>query len=493
MPTLHREHFGHVPHRFACRASRWGGAALALVLATSAAAQTRFTWPDTIVDVAKYATVDQCLAATQRVQEGQAALHSMVVWRDTMPVDVQETLKPLAAPVTKTAVSCAAQFDERTAKLSDFAPLMTLYLVANRDADAKALLERRLADITSRSTHERVAVEDSAVLIYLHAQPKRLDPAEQLLVARARSGGDRLDRLALYGRLMDAARDAGDTTRARRAALWIVAVGDSLTQAERESDKYTKLGPLGGDLMIFGAVQQIVGVKTLVDSLRRGTMAMVNLERTMWLHYTKQRPESFPLPIGEHAPPVAGDIWYPREAAGERHPAPGHVSVVEFVDGSALGTCLGIGSWGVITDACAYPFSSLRRLSDRVPGLDVTFVVGTRGNFLHAKPPSPAEEAELYRNWIEPFRIKGAVLSVTTRDFWNLPAPDGRRIDKLTPNSIGYSFGKSWAIEGNSFGGKYLIDQDGIIVDVIFNEQATNEFVDALVQRQKAGGDRAAK
>jgi hypothetical protein len=485
-------------HRQSARAPRKpvriAALCLALALSSRAGAQTKFSWPDTSIDVGKYTTVDQCLAAAERVLAGQAALHSKIAWRDTMPIDIQETLRPLAAPVTQTAARCAARFEQRSAKLADFAHLMRLYLIADRDADAKALLDRRMSAITSKGTRERVAVEDSAVLIYLDAQPKRLDPAEQLLVARARSGGDRLDRLALYQRLMDASRDGGDTTRARRAALWLVALADSLTPAERESDKFTKLGQFGGNVVIFGAMQQIVGVKTLVDSLRHSTMAMVSLMRTMWTKYTKERPEAFPMPIGEHAPQVTGEIWFPTSAAGEKHPAPHHVSVVEFVDGSALyGTCLGTGGWGVTTDACAYYWYTLRRLSDRFPGIDVTFVVGTRGNFLYAPPPSSAQEAELYHNWFEPIHIKGAVMSVTTRPFWNLPAPDGRRVDKLTSNNVAYSFGKSWQTEGSGIGGKYLIDQDGIIVDVIFNEAATIEFVNALLQREKAGGDRAAK
>lgn len=488
MPNSNRQHPRRAPRRLALYLALYGA------LASSAAAQTRFQWPDTTVDLGKYTTVDQCNAAAKRIEEGQYALRNEIAWRDTMPFDTQESLKPLPASVIQSAARCAARFDQRTAKFKDFAPLLRLYLTADRDADAKALLDRRLAAVTAKGSPERIAVEDSAVLIYLQAQPRRLEPAEQLLVARARGGADRLDRMALYYRLMDAARDAGDTTRARRAAEWVVGVADSLTPAERETDKFAKMGPQGGNVVVFAAMQTIVGVKTLVDSLRHSTMAMVNLERTMWAKFTKERSEAFPLPIGEHAPPLLGDFWFPRSAAGEKHPAPGHVSIVEFADGSALyGGCLATGAWGVVTDGCVYPYSLLRRLSERFPGLDVTFVVGTRGNFVHALPESPAEEAEFYHNWVEPFHIKGAVMSVTTRPFWNLPAPDGRRVDKLTPNAIAYGYGKSWQVEGGGFGGKYLIDQDGIIVDVIFNEPATFQFVNALLQREKTGGDRASR
>ena len=347
-----------------------------------------------------------------------------------MTSDVQENLKPLPAPVRQAAARCSARFEPRTAKLSDFTLLMELFLLADRDADAKALLERRQSAITARGSLERIAVEDSAILIYLKVLPRRLDAAEQLLVTRAHGSADRLERLELYDRLMEAAREAGDTTRSRRVAQWMLAVADSLTPAERESEQFTKMGANGGNLVVFSAMFEIVGVKTLTDSLRHSTLAMANLMRSMWTRFTKERAEALPYPLGERAPAITGDFWYPREASGDKHPAPGHVSIVEFVDNSRLyGSCMNDAPWTAIADFCAPNYYMLRRLADRFPGLDITFVVGTRGNFLHAPPPTPAEEAELYHNWIEPYRIKGAVMSVTTRPFWNLPAPDGRRLE----------------------------------------------------------------
>jgi len=410
-----------------------------------------------------------------------------------MTYDVQENLKPLPTPVIQAAARCSARFEPRTAKLSDFTLLMELFLLADRDADAKALLERRQSAITAKGSLERIAVEDSAIVIYLKVLPRRLDAAEQLLVTRAHGSADRLERLELYDRLMEAARDAGDTTRSRRVAQWMLAVADSLTPAERESEKFTKMGANGGNLVVFSAMFEIVGVKTLSDSLRHSTMAMANLMRSMWSRFTKERADALPYPLGERAPTIKGDFWYPRQASGDKHPAPGHVSIVEFVDNSRLyGTCMNDAPWTTIADYCAPNFYMLRRLSDRFPGIDVTFVVGTRGNFLHAPPPTPAEEAELYHNWIDPYRIKDAVLSVTTRPFWNLPAPDGRRVEKPMANSIAYSFGKSWSPDqGSGGGGRYLVDQDGLVVDVFFNEPATIQFIDVLMHRQKAGGDRA--
>ena len=39
----------------------------------------------------------------------------------------------------------------------------------------------------------------------------------------------------------------------------------------------------------------------------------------------------------------------------------------------------------------------------------------------------------------------------------------------------------------------YLVDQNGIIVDVSNNEGATFQFIDVLLKRQREGGDHVAK
>lgn len=470
------------------------GLALALALALglgapAVGAQTRFVWPDTTVDVTKYKTPEECLAAARRIRSGLERRLDRAGRRDTLPIDPQEALRPAPAPVIATSARCAARFPVATANLADFAPLLQLYLDANRDADAKTLVARRLSKVPETAARERIAASDSAVEMYLGARPERLDAAEELLVARARGGADRLDRMELYWRLMNAANGAGDTARARRAARWIVAAADSLTKADRESDKFTTMGEsTGGNLVVFGAVQVLVGVQTMLDSLRHSTAAMVNMERNMWARFMNERPEALPLPIGEKAATIAAEYWFPREAGGAPHPAPGRVSVIAFADQA---DCVRHDeNTGEVVDICGFLLSQVRRLSERFPALDVTIVSATRGSFAYAPPPSPAEEATLIQHWIEAYRIPRAAIAVSSTPFWNLPSPDGRRINKPTPNLTAYSFHKSWDPVRI---GRYLVDQDGIIVDVLFNQEAVPQFIDVLLQRQKQGGDRAAK
>jgi hypothetical protein len=452
-----------------------------IVLTQSAAAQMRFTWPDTTVQLSKYSTVEQCLAATSRVSKGLARREALTLWRDTMPRDPREALEPLPAAVTETARRCAAPFTEPTADLADFAPLLALYLYAGRDSDAAALVTRRLAAVPAKNARTaRAAVSDTAVDIYLTTRPTRLDAAERILLSRARDGADRIDRLDLYARLMTAANDVGDTVRARRVAGWVVALSDSLTKAERESEKFEKLGHgSGGKLLVFGAMNVLTGLPTMLDSLRHSTASLVALERSMWARVTGERPEALPSPVGERAPAITADYWYPAEAASTPRPRPGHVSLLILFDHDA---CLKWNSAGDTKDTCPMALASLRRLSERFPTLDITIVSGTHGSFLYAPPPTPTDEADMIRKWLETSRIRGAAIAVSSTPFWNLPRPDARRIDRDTPNATNYAFRTStkWTY------GSFLIDQDGVIVAAHgFFEPDVGKLIDVLMHRQQ--------
>lgn len=461
------------------------GLALALaVAAPRAAAQAQFTWPDTAVDVAKYTTLIQCHAAVRRARDVLEMRRDRNPAADTVPPDPRASLKPAPAAVTATAARCSARWAAATADLADWRRLVELFLDANRDADAKALVTRRLA--AAKGTPERNAASDTATEIYIAARPVRLDAARELIVARAR-GGDRIDRIQLYIRYLVAANDAGDSLQNRLAAQWVVAVADSLTQAERESDKWTNLQPIPGDVAVFLAMQQLLGLRTILDSLRQSTQAMVNLERTMWAHFTKQQGSSLPYPIGEKALALTGDFWFPAAAAKTPHPAPGRVSIVEFLSNLCSPTR---GD----DHRCGQELAQLRRLARRFPDVDITLVARTHGYVLNHAPITPAEEAEDIRKWLEGYGIPGgAAITVSTTPFWNLPEPDGRRINKPTPNDTTYTLrvlNKRWDL-GNM--NRFLIDQDGIIIDTKFLEEEVPQLIEVLLQRQKEGGARATK
>lgn len=467
---------------------------VALVLAmgaASAGAQTRFAWPDTTVPLARYATIEQCMAAIGRALGDAKRREALIMRRDTAPVDPKAALAPAPAPVTETARRCGTRYVEPTAPLTEFAPLLRLYLASGRDADAASLVARRLAAVPAARTREVVAVRDTAVDIYLDARPMRLELAEKLLLERARSSSNRLERIELYSRLMSAAQGARDSARTERAARLVVRLADSLTTAERESEQFDKLGPLGGRFVIYQAMRAQGGIQVMLDSLRHGTAALVALERSMWVQATGERPEALPMPIGERAPAITADYWFPRATPDTVRPRPGRVSLIVFLDAFVAHECLHLVSIrGDVDDDCPRSLAILRRLSERFPALEVTIVTGTRGSFLYVPPPTPTEEATLVGTWLDAYRIPRAVVAITSTPFWNLPRPDARRIDKDSPNQTRYNFGKSWKARGQTF----LVDQDGIVVAPWgYDEDDMAQFIEVLLNRQVGGTDRGAR
>jgi hypothetical protein len=142
-----------------------------------------------------------------------------------------------------------------------------------------------------------------------------------------------------------------------------------------------------------------------------------------------------------------------------------------------------------VNESCASQLADLHRLSERFPTLQIIIVTRTHGSFLYVTPPSPAEEAALVRQWIEQYRIRGAVVAISPTPFWNLPHPDGRRIERDTPVISSYRFGKSWKPET---GTPLLIDQDGTVFTGLgFGEPNLSKFIDILLHRQGSASDHA--
>ncbi|MBX6333541.1 MAG: hypothetical protein IRY91_16965, partial [Gemmatimonadaceae bacterium] len=209
----------------------------------SAGAQTLFEWPAVGVHVERYTTVDECLSLAARVRDSVA--HASSVWSDTLPLTGAVATAPLPAPVTAVAQQCAARFAVQTASLDDFHLLVSLYLLAGRDADAAALVARRLAAVPASAPRERAAVLDTAISAYLaregpfRPQPVRLAAAEPLLAELAAiPAAPWSQRWRAYDGMLQGAVAAEDTARAARAARGLVAAIAAAPEADRRAPDY---------------------------------------------------------------------------------------------------------------------------------------------------------------------------------------------------------------------------------------------------------------
>jgi hypothetical protein len=414
-----------------------------------ASAQTKFPWPDTAVDVSTYTTVDECLSATRRVAESESKRQRLAtgVWPDTMPFDPQRALRPLPEVVVQTASRCAARFVGPAAPLDEFVRLLELYLLANRDADAAALVARRVdAEKTDRA---RASVLDTVFTAYIGAQPLRLAEAERTLEQQVRLIRDPFERLQSHFRMLEVAQRADDTARFRRAAESVIARADSLPAARRQT--------LESGLNPVVIAHTLLAQPALLDSLRRSTPGYVSLMRSLYTRVFGQQAMIALRPLGDRAALLTGEFWFRREPANAPRPTHGRVALVVFLGTAGCQNPLPSleAKWSR-EENCWGAMAMLRRLAQRFPSVEVTLATETRGYFASAAIEAPAEEAELLRRWLlEGHRLPGA-LSVSVTPFRRLPDPDRRRIDGVVPNAMNYRQSSGVNV--------FLIDADGLIV-----------------------------
>jgi hypothetical protein len=467
-----------------------------IIGAAPALGQTRLAWPDTKVDVSKYTTIDECLAALGRVRETIGYAEARVLRRDTMPWDPRESLRPTPSPVVETAQRCGARFatvDSIPLKGFDF--FLPLYLDAGWDDKAKALVDRRLSAVPPKANVERAAVIDTVVNLYLNdprVMPIRIAAIKELLNGMAAQLSDRVGRMMIYDRLMQTELKLADTASAEKDATRIAAAADSLTAAERERLRESSKDSLQIERYIEYDARRLQRHQELLDSLRHSTAAYVALARRTWTQTTRMLSEAYGRgsPIGEHAPAIKGDFWFGRADSNSAYPRPGHVSLVVFLDDGSCMPAKDAGSFSEST-GCWNVWATIRRLSKRFPALEITVVTQTHAYFQYAALPAPGEEAALMRQWMDAHGVS-ATLAVIKTPFWLLPDPDGRRIEQPSPNITHYSFGKSWPL---LVGSAFLIDPDGIIVHTAYQqvlsrmtESEYTELIQVLLSRQPARG-----
>jgi hypothetical protein len=432
--------------------------ALAL-LASTGHAQTRFLWPDDTAAISRYETPEECLAAAHRVQARLSQWGP--VWEDTLTFTLERATAPLPTAVQATARQCSARFKAETAPVTDFAPLLALYLAAGRDADAATIVRRRLAVVAATAPRERAAVLDSALLGYLTTpfgnaivspHPARVAAAESLLVVLSHLPDTLLslkDRVMPVFVLMRAAQNTGDTTAVRRVGQGLLDRMAWLSNADRRSEYYEQLGSI---LAYFA--MNMVHDRTLLDSLRHGTTGYIALKRSYWARASGERPEALHFPIGEIAPAVHADTWFRNGDTSMARPSTGQLALVVFLDYACREP-----NW----DACSGTYPALRRLAARYPNLQITVAASTHGFYTNLAPPTLPQEAEVLRHWWQDYHRLPGALGVSFTPFWRLDAPDSRRVDQAVANTTSYSFGRSWEVGPGS---AFLVDRHGVIVEV---------------------------
>jgi hypothetical protein len=410
-------------------------------------AQTQFHWPSSNrLDVTEYTTVDDCLAIATRVRD--SIRDRAPDWPDTLPLDRGEIARPLPSMVVDIAQRCSARFKANDIPIVDATPMMTLYLMANRDDDAQTILRRRLQAIPDTAVSIKAAILDSVAKLYLQARPARMTAVDSIAQQFIKLGKaiPWPQRWSLFSSILDAAHTAGDTMRIRQSGEQLLAIADGLTEAEKRSPEWTGSGKGAGVVM----VRMVVERQRMLDSLRKGSAAFAALQQSYMSESLKKYGFSLPWPFGKQAAKIESDFWYPPTAQKNQYPRLGKISLIMFVgEGRSLPNT-------------AEHMAALRRLKQRFPNLDILLVGYTRGWFFGAVPPTPEEEGELIRKYLLDFYRIPATLTVAKTSFWRLPGYDRRRIDDDVPFEKAYGFVPNQKLVP---GATWVVDETGTVVD----------------------------
>jgi len=427
------------------------GAAVAATfwLASPAGAQTRFLWPAAKIDVSRYATVEECLAATARVRDSMDLPRRMRLITEPMGAADLEGLSP---PVVEVAQRCSAKWPAATASLDDYAPLLPLYLQAGRDADARTLVQRRLAAPDAADPTTRATLLNIAAQTYVFATPSRIVDAETTLqqLRKVITTSDQVfQAMSAWYALHTSSVLVGDTARARRAAEELPKLAATLTPQDKES----LLWQLRGRTWTYKAYEYLSWFKAL-DRLRESTAAYTAIMRSNWSKASEEHMSALQFPIGTKAAPLTADFWFmpgataPSPAPSPTRPTTGSIALVIFLDG-----CMRANS------TCWDMDATIKRLHAKYPDLELTVIGQTLGYVLDNLTQAPSMEADVYRQWWLGYKELPAAVAISSTPFTRLEDPDRRRMNQATPNQKNYSVGH-WPSTMKG----YLIDRDGTII-----------------------------
>lgn len=118
--------------------------------------------------------------------------------------------------------------------------------------------------------------------------------------------------------------------------------------------------------------------------------------------------------------------------------------------------------------ACWDEFATLKRLADAYPNMEIVVYLQTKGYIAVSNTLEPEAEVEAIKEWLlNSHDIPVSTILVKRTGYFNLPAPDSRRIDEDDINRKNYSFdqrlgGALLAYQLTFF--SFLLDSEGRVV-----------------------------
>lgn len=396
--------------------------------------------------------------------------------RDTLSPEQRSRFSAEPDVVIAATKRCAASLP-----LSSVSPEYTrlaqeVLLIAGRDADVLHLYRSRFA--ATSTDVEKMQVIGGTIGVLLDAQPVRLQLADSVL-SDSRPYDNQwtaAGKLTLLGRLCGLSDAAHNDVFVEKYCGEYLQTVEAMSEAERSA--------MGPPVAIgYIGYSRIIRRAEFGDSLTKSVEAYGSLLQELvrksgwqgrWLY-----------PIGEKAEPIVGDFWFPESAKNNQYPRSGKVT---FITSIAM-------QHGVRAGASF----KLKRIAERFPDLEIVVLSGTTGHFGPIEPPSPTVESELLYRQVADFYGIPIVMAITKSPTWRLSGLDQRRIFDPYAHSdtyeeryaplIGFASRADnrlygWMRSMSNFGG-LLVDDKGIIVDFISEEDQLASYVDILMKRAK--------
>ncbi len=411
-------------------------------------AQTRFEFPDSKVDVTHFRYVENCMSASQRVQDSLNVVNPADP--DTISLLGRDWAQPIPAAVLKVTNQCLEHFTPEQIPAPFAQMAQKAFLFAGRDADAAALVRLRVNPLTDST--ERAFVLDSFARNYMNSSPRRVAAAHAI-------ADEVINTYSAYYRGLRRAGLCGVMTRAAaemRDEPSLLKYGQVGLDAIADADPEELDGPYGWIIaLVVREMNQAVYRKQILDSLRVSTKAFVAVQKALFKKVMGERAD--PSPVGMETAPLTGKFWFPASAASETYPRKGKISVVQF---PSADPDFFFKHVNVV----------VRRLASRYPDADLVFSGKTRGYFGPLSQREAQLESEEQSRFYQQFRKNTkAVLGIAVSEIVELPPPDNRRVHLTPKNYENYPKSED---ERHVF----IVDEDGILIERQFVDHMSPEI-----------------
>lgn len=476
--------------------------ALSVTAAPGAArAQILFSTYDTTADYSSYRYMDECIAAVDRLIADERRVDT--VWRDTALYADEDPREGYSDHTVDVAKRCMEKVKSDTLPLQFTFYWASALLKANRDLEVKDMYNRY---VDSLPEEKRLSAFIRMLHLYKNARPIRMESIdetyEKAVEVLVPDSVERLLDLKLF--MADVKSSVGDTAGGHQYLLEAIAITDTLSSEVKKRPRYLDVA-----MSLFLAAMRNLYEKETVDSISVSTQAFNSHVGSLFTRIIGGTWENRSV-VNMEAPWVNGDFWFtnrsnsglPLGRVSKRGrnevdafdvPVWGKVNLIAFLRGGCHSSAPPPVQprWIRLNGRpdCRPLLSTIRRINETYPEVEVTIVTRTYGFFGNSPALEPHEEADtMARYFLDFHKISGHVV-VSNTPYFRLSSPDERRIDSDTQNDIDFALlGKSRSFHGSVI----LVDRNGkIVIDREFGDFArkgeyyTRKIIQALLRQDE--------